>query len=205
LTDNVTPFDKFFNNGRSLSSLSIGPFTYINVELGDHLLSLARAGGYAPLKSDQDVLQIDTTTPNGLPNSHRVESRNKFRSSLDKMVWVHYTPKVRCRTSTTNLITNALFGRGYLSILFPSKVVNEAETFTDRLRLLNISLERLDESITKVVDGFNKKVPDNDRYWSEVSASLAILYFGLQHAQEGLKDCSIKPIWVGYFIFYTIL
>jgi hypothetical protein len=188
---------------------SIRSLTHLEKDLKDHMLSLVQALGYARLNSHEDVLEITIVTPNGLPELHKLIKLNGFLPSnyhlkhyLDEIVWLHYIPKIRCRTAEGSLIVSALFGRGYLSILFPSNVLNEADTFVDNFCLLNIILIRLHESIHEVVSSFSKeKVPGDERYWLEVSASCGILYFGLLHAQERIKDGSIQPFCVSYFKF----
>jgi len=79
--------------------------------------------------------------------------------------------------------------------------VTETETFLDRIRFFGLILTRLDESISEVVGSFNReKVPGDERYWSEVSAAIAILYPGLICAQKVLKDSTFKPLCVSYLL-----
>ena len=151
--------------------------------------------------SNKDVLVISITTADGLSNSHRLVSQNEsllsndqLKNQLDQIIKLHYIPSVGCRTATTGLITSALLGRGYLSLLFPSSATDNAEIFPDDIYLFNLLLTSLDKSIFEVENGFNKaKVLKDERYWTELSAALAIISFGLLHAQEGLNNHTIMP------------
>lgn len=186
--------------------------TNLEAELEDQLLGLVQAPAYAFLHSIEDVHEIHITTSKGLSNLHRLFTRGGFLPSndhlkyqLDQIVWLYYVPNIRCKTATTSFITSALFGRGYLCILFAYNVMERVETLPSTIRLLSLVLTRLDESISEVVNGFNKeRLPDDERYWAEVSASLAILYPGLLNAREGLKCLAIKPICVSFLFCLRI-
>ncbi|KAH8794864.1 hypothetical protein BGZ57DRAFT_867744 [Hyaloscypha finlandica] len=155
---------------------------------------------YGLLSSDQNYVEINITTSNGLPGPHRRLGESELISCsaglkrlFNQMVLESCVPNFFCKAPTTSFITSARFGRGYLAILLPCNVVQEAESSSNSILLFNLIVTRLDESITEIVDGFNKdKEPGDERYWSELSASLAILYFGLLEAQEGLKNHSIR-------------
>jgi hypothetical protein len=77
--------------------------------------------------------------------------------------------------------------------------MQEAERCSDGVRLFNIFVARVEESISKVVDGFNN-VQGDERYWSEAASALAILYYGLINVQKGLENHTIRPICVSYFL-----
>jgi len=95
-----------------------------------------------------------------------------------------------------------LFGRGYLAILCPSNVVTE--TLHHLVRLCSLILIRLDESIFEVVSAFNRKKTEGDeRYWSEASAAVAILYPGLVLALKALKESKFQPLCVSCLLFYS--
>lgn len=200
------PFGRFFSNGiPPLSSpYPRPPPAEPIVDLKAHTLLSERAPEDIIFTSNEDVLVISITTADGLSNSHRLVSQNeslpsndRLKYQLDQIIWLHYMPSIRCRTATTGLITSALLGRGYLSLLFPSRVTDNAETFLDDICLFNLLLAWLDESIFEVENGFNKaKVLNDERYWTELSTALAIISFGLLHAQEGLNNHTIMPFCV---------
>jgi hypothetical protein len=173
------------------------------LDLKAHIQLSACAPEDAIFTSNEDVLVI-ITTADGLSKSHRLVSQNeslpsndRLKYRLDQIICRHYIPSIGCRTATTGLITSALLGRGYLSLLFPSSVTDNAETSLYDLCLFNLLLTSLDKSIFEVENGFNKvKVLNDERYWTELSAALAIISFGLLHAQEGLNNHTIMPSWV---------
>jgi hypothetical protein len=170
------------------------------VDLKAHIQLSACAPEDVIFTSNEDVLVI-ITTADGLSKSHRLASQNeslpsndRLKYQLDQIICLHYIPSIWCRTATTGFITSALLGRGYLSLLFPSSVTDNAETSLDDLCLFNLLLTSLEKSIFEVENGFNKaKVQNDERYWTELSAALAILSFGLLHAQEGLNNHTIMP------------
>lgn len=175
------------------------------------MLSLERMPGLARLSPDEDVFEINIETPNPLPKSHRLYTQSGFLPSsthlkyqMDQIVWLCYLPNIRCRSAETSLITSALFGRGYLAILCPSNVVKETETSPHLIRLCGLILTRLHESISEVISAFNRKKAEGDgRYWSEVSAGIAILYPGLVYALKGLKESTFQPLCVSFLLFYS--
>jgi hypothetical protein len=144
-------------------------------------------------------------TSKGLSNSHHIFTAFEFlpthhhiNHQLDELVWNFYTPNLRCKTATTSLITSALFARGYLTLLFPCNVQEPAGSFSNGIRLFNLVVAQLDQSISEVANGFNEGVQGDKRYWSEAACSLAILIPGLLHAQEGLENHITQPICVSY-------
>jgi len=163
---------------------------------------------YGLLSSDRNYVEVNITTSNGLPSSHRRLGESELISCdaglkrrFNQMVLKSCVPNIFCKTPTTSFITSAWFGRGYLAILLPCNVVQEGESSSNSILLFNLVVTRLDESISEIVDGFNKdKELGDERYWSELSASLAIIYFGLLEAQGGLKNHTIRPICVSYFL-----
>jgi hypothetical protein len=174
------------------------------VDLKAHIPSLDCAPEDIIFTSNEDVLDISITTTDGLSNSHRLVSQNeslpsndRLKYQLDQIICLHYIPNIGCRTAITGLITSALLGRGYLSLLFPSSVTDNAETSLDDICLFTLLLTWLDKIIFEVENGFNKaKVLNDERYWTELSAALAIIFFGLLHAQEGLNNHTSVPIYV---------
>jgi hypothetical protein len=163
--------------------------------------------GFNPRK---DVLEIDITRSKGLSKPHQLVtwgklglSNNRLNHQLDKIVFESYLPNVRCRTATTNLITSALFGRGYLTLLFPCNVKEGAGISPDSICLFNLALARLHESIDEVANGFNQDVQRNERYWAEAASSVAILYPGLLHAQDRLENHTTQPFFVSYFLLIS--
>jgi hypothetical protein len=200
-------FEGFFNKGHTPFHLPVYPFPDFKLDLGAHMLLVA-GPEYGLLSSVQNYVEINITTSNGLPGSHRrlgegelISCDAGLKRHFNQMVLKSCVPNIFCKTPTTSFITSAWFGRGYLAILLPCNIVQEVESSSNSILLFNLIVTRLDESITEVVDGFNKdKEPGDERYWSELSASLAILYFGLLEAQEGLKNHTIRPICVSYFL-----
>jgi len=182
--------------------------TDLDLDLRDYLLSLARTPEYGSLDSDENYVEIDVGLPNSMPEYIPEQQLGDFRPHLypalkgriDEMVMKFCFPNFVSKPTTTTFMTSAWLGRGYLALLFPCNVVQEAQSFTNGLRLFNVVLARLDEIISEIVNGFKKeKEPGDGRYWSELSVSLAILYFGLLHAQEGFKIHLDRPVCVSYF------
>ncbi|KAE9363766.1 hypothetical protein N431DRAFT_564359 [Stipitochalara longipes BDJ] len=174
---------------------------FFNKDLDAHVLLLAQRPDYALLKSDDTIIEINITSPNALPDpclrfteSELLYSIASLKPQIDQVAWQSYTPNIRCKTATTSLITSALFGRAYLTLLFPSNVTEEAGCFSARIHLFDLFLTRLDESVAEVVRGFNQDVQGDRRYWSEASSALAILHHGLLFTQKGLESHSIKPL-----------
>ncbi|PMD50608.1 uncharacterized protein K444DRAFT_273105 [Hyaloscypha bicolor E] len=174
---------------------------FFSYALRDHMLLLV-GRKYLGLNARKDVLEIDITRSKGLSKPHQLVtwskvglSNNRLNYQLDKIVFESYLPNVRCRTATTSLITSALFGRGYLTLLFPCNVKEGAGIFSDTICLFNLALARLHESIDEVTNGFNQDVQRNERYWAEAASSLAILYPGLLHAQDRLDDHTTQPFF----------
>ena len=165
------------------------------------------------LISDENHVEINITTSNGLTGFHKRLTESELSSCdadlkrhFNQMVLKSCVPNIRCKDPTTSLIESAWFGRGYLAILLPCSVAQEAKSSYNGIHLFNLAVTRLDESISNIMNGFKKEKEFGDEsYWSELSASLAILYFGLLEALEGLKSHNIRPICVSYFLGYLHL
>jgi hypothetical protein len=180
--------------------------TDLSSDLKECLLSLFGTPEYGSL--DENNAEIDVGLPNGVPEYIPEQQLGEFRPHLypalkgriDEMVMKFCFPNVVSKPTTTTFMTSAWLGRRYLAFLFPCNVVQEAQSFTNSLRLFNLFVTRLDEIISEIVNGFKKeKEPGDGTYWSELSVSLPILYFGLLHAQERYKAHPNRPICVSYF------
>ncbi|PMD47650.1 hypothetical protein L207DRAFT_628262 [Hyaloscypha variabilis F] len=186
--------------GRSkLKSVDFSFEGFYGDDLKECLLSLADTPEYGSLDSNENTVEIDVGLPNGIPDCIPECKLRKWdhalKKQIDKMVIKFCFPNAVSKTAITSFMTSAWLGRGYLALLFPCHVVQEAQSFTNSIRLFNLIFTRLDEIISEVVNGFKKeKELGDERYWSELSVSLAILYFGLLHAQGGFKDHPDRPI-----------
>jgi hypothetical protein len=175
----------------------------VKSDLKECLLSLFDTPEYGSLDSNENDVEIDVGLPNSLPDCIPECKLRKWDLALikriDEMVIKSCFPNVALKPATPSFMTSAWLGRGYLAFLFPCIVVQEAQSFTNGIRLFNLVFTRLDEIISEVVNGFKKeKELGDEKYWTELSVSLAILHFGLLHAQEGFKDHPDRPICVSY-------
>ena len=142
-----------------------------------------------------------------MPDYHRHLTEYELRTCdptvkrhFDEMLSRYCIPKILPGPATTTFITSAWMARGYLALLLPCQVTQEAKSFHNSIRLFNLVVTRLHEFISEVLNGFAKeKELGDEKYWLELSISLAILYFGLLHAQEGLTSHAIQPICVSFF------
>lgn len=198
-------FEGFFNEGISRSSPSCISFSDLELDLGTHMLELTRRS-YALLDLDERVLEFSISTSNNLSRSpirltesDLIRCDDDLKWQFDQMIAESCLSDVRCKNPTTSLTRSALFGVRYLAALFSCDVMQEAERCSDGVRLFNIFVARVEESISKVVDGFNN-VQGDERYWSEAASALAILYYGLINVQKGLENHTIRPICVSYFL-----
>ncbi|KAN0104754.1 hypothetical protein V8E51_010499 [Hyaloscypha variabilis] len=186
--------------GRSkLKSVDFSFEGFYDDDLKECLLSLFDTPEYGSLDSNENDVEIDVGLPNSLPDCIPECKLRKWDLALikriDEIVIKSCFPNVTLKPATPSFMTSAWLGRGYLAFLFPCNVVQEAQSFTNGIRLFNLLFTRLDEIISEVVNGFKKeKELGDEKYWTELSVSLAILYFGLLHAQEGFKDHPDRPI-----------
>ncbi len=191
------------------SSLSTS-CTNLELALGIHMLDMMRTS-YALLTSDESVVEITIRTSNSssdlqirLMESELLPSNaDSLKKYFDQTVWQSCTLNIGCKMATTSLIRSALYGRVYLMFLSPCHVMKGEGSFSNRMQLINFVLTRASESISEVVNGFNKEhVHHDQRYWSEAAIALAILYYGLHQAQEVLQDPTTQPICVSCFLIY---
>lgn len=128
---------------------------------------------------------------------------DSLQKYFDQKVWQSCILNISCKKATTNLIRSALYGRAYLMFLSPYHVMQGERSFWKGVQFISFVLIRIEENISEVVDGFNKdRGRDDKRYWSEVAIALAILYYGLHHAQKALEDPTTQPICVSYFLVF---
>jgi hypothetical protein len=198
----------------ALSLVRVSQFPDFKIDLGDHMLLMARKMGdqmvltaqreSGPLHLDENYVEINVTASNSMLGFHIRLTESELGSCdtslkryFNQMVFNSCVPNIRCKTPTTSFIKSALSARGYLSILLPCNVVQEAESSYNGIHLFNLVVTQLDEIISDIVNGFNKgKELGDERYWSELSASVAIIYFGLLEVQERCKSHIIQPICV---------
>jgi len=166
---------------------------------------------YALFTWDESVVEITAKTSNSLSDLQIRIMESDFHHSkvdtlkknFDQAIWQSCILNTSCRTATTSLIRSAEYGRAYLMFLSPCHNLEGKESFSNWKQLMSFVLTRLSQSIFEVVDGFNKgHEQDDKRYWSEAAIALAILYYGLQHAQEVLEDPDTQPICVSYFLIH---
>lgn len=204
------PFWGFFNEGTSFSLPFSIPCTNLELALGIHMLDMMRTS-YALLTSDESVVEITVRSSNSssdlqirLKESELLPSNaDSLKKYFDQTVWQSCILNIGYRTAPTSLIKSALYGRVYLMFLSPCHIMEGEGSFSNWKQLMNFVLTRLSESISEVVDGFNKEHAQDDKiYWSEAAIALAILIYGLRHTQEVLEDPNTQPICVSYFLIY---
>lgn len=158
---------------------------------------------YALLTSDESVVEITVRTSNSSPDlqirlmeSELLPSNaDSLKKYFDQTVLQPCILNIGYRTAPTSLIRSALYGRVYLMFLSPCHIMEGEESFSNWKQLMNFVLTRLSESISEVVDGFNKGHAQDDKpYWSDAAIALSILLYGLRHAQEVLEDPTTQPI-----------
>jgi hypothetical protein len=166
---------------------------------------------YALLTSDESIVEITVRTTNSssdlqirLMESELLPSNaDSLKKYFDQTVWQSCILNIGCKMATTSLIRSALYGRVYLMFLSPCHIMEGKGSFSNWKQLMNFVLTRLSESISEVVDGFNKgHAQDDKRYWYEAATALAILYYGLYQAQEVLEDPATQPICVSYVLIH---
>jgi hypothetical protein len=166
---------------------------------------------YALFTWDESVVEITAKTSNSLSDlqirimesDFHYSEADTLKKNFDLAIWQSCILNTGRRTAPTSLIGSALYGRAYLMFLSPCHNLEGKESLSNWKQLMNFVLTRLSESIFEVLDGFNKgHEQDDKRYWSEAAIALAILYYGLQHAQEVLEDPDTQPICVSYFLIH---
>jgi hypothetical protein len=166
---------------------------------------------YAHVTSPEVVVEINVRTSNsssdlqlrGMEGDLLHPIANHLREYFDQKIWQFCILNISCKRATTNLIQNALYGRAYLMYLSPYHVMEGERSFRNGIQFISFVLSRINESISEVVDGFNKDHGRDDKiYWSEAATAVAILYYGLYQAQEVLEDPVTQPLCVSYFLVY---
>jgi hypothetical protein len=207
---NCPPFGGFFNKCTSFSLLFSISCTNLELALGIQMFDMMQTS-YADVTSPEVVVEITVRTSNsssdlqlrGMEGDLLHPIADHLREYFDQKIWQFCILNISCKRATTNLIPSALYGRAYLMFLSPYDVMEGERNFRNGTQFISFVFSRIHESISEVVDGFNKDHGrDDKRYWSEAATAVAILYYGLQHAQEVLEDPDTQPICVSYFLIH---
>lgn len=164
-----------------------------------------------------NILEIHNTTTTGLSEPHVFEvhgdydpSNTNLQYPIDQMVWLSYTSNIREKNAATDLVTKAIFVRGYLTLLFATNVTERVRVLRDGLgeyktivgsnlsvHLTNFILFRLNGLIFEIMDVILR----NDHSGGEaqlldISAASAVLITGLMDTNDGLLKGRLKPLCV---------
>jgi hypothetical protein len=168
-------------------------------------------------QSCRDSIEITSGNPHGHRIRYKVDWRCEYNplnpkiiKQIDNIVWRHYTPDIRAKHETTNLIRDAICASGYLSFLFASTVVEQnpcqnAAEFDEAnalkadlgLHLTIFILFRLDGLISEILRATEQDILGGmEDYWLDVSAATALLYVKLMDVHAELRQGRLKPLCV---------
>jgi hypothetical protein len=164
-----------------------------------------------------NILEIHNTTTTGLTEPYIFEvhgdydvSQTELEYPMDQMVWLSYTSDIREKDAATDLITKAIFIRGYLALLFAASVTERVKLVRDGVcmyetiygsdlgvHLTNFILFRLNKLIPEVMNAvLERRRFSNESYLLDIGAASAVLYSALMDACDGLIRGRLKPLCV---------